>query len=674
MKRILSILSILTLFACFATAQVQEDLQKLDRTQARNHGAMSPATSYKLQSMLRQDQIAEYMQNLREGVVSDYYLGHNEMLKEVAAFNQIGEGFPVNFVADADLNVAPTKARNAFSWATSVTSRDAEGMRLHLDLTDLDDNDKIYLVDADTLHNFGPYTAADGDFWGPRIDGETTMVVLVSEDNERGNFEIKEGSHIFMPKRAAKACEDDLNCEDSTTRQVATAVGHYSFVKNGGTYVCTGTLLNPQDGSFTPYFLTANHCVSSQSVASSMHVYWDYRSTACNSGQGVSKGSVPQTVGGTLLATSSSLDGTLVRLPDSGGSRHFAAWNATAIPSNNSSVVGIHHPAGDYMRVSKGTVTGTGETSCGGSFVNEIRIDWIDSLTEGGSSGSAIFNSNWEVIGDESGCGPENCSGSSAPGNYDWFGSFYHFYPQVSQWLGGSTPPPPPPGGSELENGVSQNFNLADEETVAFTIDVPANATDLTVTITGSGDADLYVKRAAINWPSDKGSHNDAEFKAPYKAGSSESVTFANPAEDTWNVLVHGYDPSSGTITATWTTGGTPGGSTWTYVNWARETPHNYSNNRTYEYTYESAGASQVGIHFVRLDTESNYDFVSILDENGTEVYKVSGNLISNGSGSAFGRTDGWAIVNGSKITVRLVTDYSVRDWGYQTDQAANYK
>src|SRR5690606_24294864 len=119
--------------------------------------------------------------------------------------------------------------------------------------------------------------------------------------------------------------------------------------------------------------------------------------------------------------------GTLLRLPNSGGSRHFMGWNATAIPATNSSVTCIHHPAGDYMRVSKGTVAGTGQTACGGSFVNEIRVNWIDSLTEGGSSGSAILNSNNEVIGDESGCGPENCSGTSAPNNYDWYGSFYHF-------------------------------------------------------------------------------------------------------------------------------------------------------------------------------------------------------------------------------------------------------
>jgi len=53
--------------------------------------------------------------------------------------------------------------------------------------------------------------------------------------------------------------------------------------------------------------------------------------------------------------------------------------------------------------------------------------------------------------------------------------------------------------------------------------------------------------------------------------------------------------------------------------------------------------------------------------------YTVSGNLISNGSGSAFGRTDGWVVLTGDKVRVVLTTDYSVTRYGYLTDQAAAY-
>ena len=57
------------------------------------------------------------------------------------------------------------------------------------------------------------------------------------------------------------------------------------YTTDGASYVCSGTLIADRDHStFIPYFLTANHCVNTQTVASTIQTYWFYRSTACNSG------------------------------------------------------------------------------------------------------------------------------------------------------------------------------------------------------------------------------------------------------------------------------------------------------------------------------------------------------------------------------------------------------
>ncbi len=231
-------------------------------------------------------------------------------------------------------------------------------------------------------------------------------------------------------------------------------------------------------------------------------------------------------------------------------------------------------------------------------------------------------------------------------------------------------------GSSTLEDGVTQNLTVAGGATETYTISIPANASNLVVTLTGSGDLDLYVKDSAINWPSEQGSHNTSTFKAPYASGSSESVTFPSPAQGTWHVLVHGYQAGSGTITASWDVSGGGGGGTpqWNYVTLVEQTPHNYGNNKTYEFTYQKAGASQVAVHFTTLNTEANYDFLRVYDENNTLVYTEDGNLISGGSGSAFGRTDGWLVVSGTKIRVVLTTDGSVTRYGYLTDQAGYYQ
>lgn len=232
---------------------------------------------------------------------------------------------------------------------------------------------------------------------------------------------------------------------------------------------------------------------------------------------------------------------------------------------------------------------------------------------------------------------------------------------------GGGTP--------ELKNGVQQNYSVATGAIKRWTIAIPSGASNLVVAITGTGDADLYVKNAPISWPGDKGRHDTSTFKSPYIGGSNESVTFASPGAGTWHVLVHGYSGNpAGTIKATWDTGGGGGGNkSWHGVSWVRETPHNYANNKTYSYTYSKPGADFVAVHFDRLDTEANYDFLRVKDAAGNVVYQESGNRISGGSGSAFGRTDGWAVVQGSSITIELVTDYSVTRWGFRTDVAAAY-
>ncbi len=223
-------------------------------------------------------------------------------------------------------------------------------------------------------------------------------------------------------------------------------------------------------------------------------------------------------------------------------------------------------------------------------------------------------------------------------------------------------------GPTQLANGTTYNYSVATGAVVEYQVVIPASATNFSVTITGTGDADLYVKRAAISWPADQGAHNDAEFKSLYIGGSAESVAFPAPAAATWNVLVHGYSGATGTIRATWTVGG---GATWHNVSWVRQTPHNYANNQTYAYTYTYAGATQVGVHFTTLTTESGYDFLRIKNAAGTVLYSVSGGVISGGTGSAFGRTDGWAYIPGDTITIELVTDYSVVAYGYLTNLAA---
>jgi len=108
-------------------------------------------------------------------------------------------------------------------------------------------------------------------------------------------------------------------------------------------------------------------------------------------------------------------------------------------------------------------------------------------------------------------------------------------------------------------------------------------------------------------------------------------------------------------------------------VSWVSQTPHNYANNQVYTATYTYPGALQVGVHFNRIATESGYDFLRIKNGSGTVLHTVSGSPVANGTGNAFGRTDGWCYIAGNTITIELTTDYSIVGYGWLTDLASAF-
>ncbi|MCF2137693.1 MAG: caspase family protein [Candidatus Thorarchaeota archaeon] len=90
------------------------------------------------------------------------------------------------------------------------------------------------------------------------------------------------------------------------------------------------------------------------------------------------------------------------------------------------------------------------------------------------------------------------------------------------------------------------------------------------------------------------------------------------------------------------------------------ESEHPYSNNFDYTWTITKTGASQIRVHFSKIDVENNYDFVYVYDYAGSQLHKLTG-LYSDGGWSS------WS--NGDTIKVRLDTDYSVTKWGFAIDQ-----
>jgi hypothetical protein len=262
-------------------------------------------------------------------------------------------------------------------------------------------------------------------------------------------LEIAQVSHLFATptdadhhglEKAAGTCQVDVACRASTDTalaRVAKSVARMSFSDSfGSTYLCTGTLLNPIGGSSTPYFYSANHCIDSQSVASTLSTHWFYDRSACGAGD-TSPSYVQIGGGATLLYADAPSDALFLRLnntPPAGAV--LAGWDATAVTAG-SAMTAIHHPAGDWKKVSLGNIAGfsfLGSPYPTGSF---IAAQWSLGATEPGSSGSGIFTPVGQPATDYRFRGGlwGGSSSCEQPTLKDFYSRLDQVYPSISRYL-----------------------------------------------------------------------------------------------------------------------------------------------------------------------------------------------------------------------------------------------
>jgi bacillolysin/thermolysin len=188
-----------------------------------------------------------------------------------------------------------------------------------------------------------------------------------------------------------------------------------------------------------------------------------------------------------------------------------------------------------------------------------------------------------------------------------------------------------------------------------YYFDIASTGT-ITVTLSNlAGDYDLYLYNAAGTLL--KSSLNGST--------TNESITYSAAATGRYYVRVIGYNGVYSTTKpyALKTTYPSESGTgQWYYETLSIDSPHNYINNYNGTNEYSKPGAIQVSVHFSRFETENGYDYVYIKDKTGTTKAQYTGTK------SAF-----WATVDGDKLQINLVTDYSVTAYGYHIDQVAYY-
>lgn len=481
-------------------------------------------------------------------------------------------------VTAADLEGDWQTARDGSSiWRLVLRSPGAAAIRLHLEDFHAPDG-QLWITELheNQPQTFGPYTNGgvheDGEFWTNAALGEAVLIEYQARSRSRTlPFRIAEISHftnlpiqIAKPapdmtlakageiRSAALSCNIDVNCRPEYA-ELARAVARISFETGDGGALCSGTVINTRNSSFIPYFLTAAHCISSDAEARTVEAFFLYQSQSCN-GPAPTASSIKRALGARYVAGSSldAGDFTLLRLNSVPDGTIFAGWNPDEHPAG-AAVTGIHHPTGDLKKISFGSRGDTVNTRSRPAQ-NFYTITWREGVTQGGSSGSGIFNDQNQLVGMLSGgprpeAGQTECDMRPA---FDWYGRFDVAFPQIRTLLedragtnpggGGTTNPA---NGAALTSGTPLRITLpAVSSSTLFSgnqgyrVQVPEGATELEISLatsTTGADLDLFVSfesepaiesgriRSDYNSITDSGNERiliNAQSSPPLRAGT----------------------------------------------------------------------------------------------------------------------------------------------------------
>ncbi|MDP5011169.1 MAG: T9SS type A sorting domain-containing protein [Crocinitomicaceae bacterium] len=338
-------------------------------------------------------------------------------------------------------------------WLLKVTCENALTVNLTFKETEITEGNELYVYNPDKsfiLGKFSAYHTYEGVLGTELVPGNTAIVeyyVPQANANKIGNVTVGTVTHgyrtanEFMEKAfgSSGACNMNVNCTDGAawTDQRNGAV----MLVSGSSGFCSGSLINNTLNDGKPYVLTANHCYSNPA---SWIFRFNWQSTGCANGSNPSFVSLS---GAVLRSRRTPSDFCLVEITGGlvGGtvpasySPYFSGWdNSGTIPTSS---VSIHHPSGDIKKIAFDDAAAAISQGMGSSEANSTwTVEWDrNTTTEGGSSGSPLFDQNKRIIGQLWG-GGASCSNLSAPDYYgrvssSWLPAGSTNSSQLKYWL-----------------------------------------------------------------------------------------------------------------------------------------------------------------------------------------------------------------------------------------------
>lgn len=355
---------------------------------------------------------------------------------------------PNRFAEAREVHISPVlggtweKANNdLLVWRQRILSPNAYTINLGFTEFYLPESAKLFLYNSDKSEVFGPLTKSDNDdhmsYWTPMIGGEEIVIELQIHSSEINDYQLllSKVNHDFadIRKSLSGSCNVDVVCGAADGyeiidgyRDIISSVGAYSLE---GVDQCSGTLINNTNNDCRPFFLTATHCEIENSNAHTVVVFWNFENSTCRTpgsqaSGGIGDGIRNQVNSGSVIRAS--LDGDngndfmLLELDDPidpAMNLFFAGWNREVTLPDTS--ICIHHPNVEEKRISFDFDPLVNDFALGPDSTYIRVLDWDIGTTEPGSSGSGIFNTNKELIGQLTG-GLATCNNDRWD-RYGWF-------------------------------------------------------------------------------------------------------------------------------------------------------------------------------------------------------------------------------------------------------------
>lgn len=443
----------------------------------------------------------------------------------------MAKGEPFRFGTDLDVNIglgnsgvwSDLKGGDRI-WRVAIKSSGAYSLNLIFDQFYMPTGASMFVYTADKQMVIGAFTSFNnkehGKFSTTVLKGDEIVIEYFepAEVKGLGRLNVNKVIHAYKPTffkggGSNRGFGDSGGCNNNVACPVSVGWENeinasLMYLLGNNTRICSGSMLNNVLEDGTPYFLSANHCYSGD-FATWIFMF-NYQSPTCTPN---ADGPTNQTVSGsTLRSRRTASDFMLFELsvqPPLSYNVYYAGWsNVNVAPT---SAVGIHHPANDVKKISfeNDALVSSGYFSSGN---DHWRVnDWDDGTTEGGSSGSPLFDQNHRVVGQLHG-------GSAACGNNaeDYYGKF------ASSWLGGGSP------GTQLSYWLDPNGSGA---TVldGLSLSVPAFTADVSlVSITGIDASSCDRTAEGTLSFSNQGSDllSNVEFDVYFDGASQGTVTW----------------------------------------------------------------------------------------------------------------------------------------------------